>query len=258
MVARASAREDGAMDGADTNANAGARGFHTTRWSLVQAAHSGGPALEELCRAYWWPLYAYARRAGAGAHEAEDVVQGFFMALLERRDLATLAPEKGRFRAFLLAALKNHLANERDRARAEKRGGGRVRNASELGLDFAGADERLAAEAGSTSDPERAFEVAWARELLRAALAELEGEYQSSGRAQVFEVLKGELAGDGARPLAEQAERLGLTIGATKVAVHRLRARFREKVRARIAATVEREEDVEDELAALLAALGAG
>jgi RNA polymerase sigma-70 factor (ECF subfamily) len=246
------------MHSSDPSSAGAPRAFHTTRWSLVLAARAGGPALEELCRAYWWPLYAYARRAGAGAHEAEDVVQGFFTRLFERRDLGAIAPERGRFRAFLLAALKNHLANERDHARAEKRGGGRVRSASELGLDFSGADARLATEAGDASDPERAFEAAFARELLRAALSELEAEYRSSGRARVFETLKGELAGDDACPLAEQAERLGLTLGAAKVAAHRLRARFREKVRARIAATVAREEDIEDELAALLAALGNG
>ena len=229
--------------------------FHTTRWSVVLAAQAGRrPELEELCRAYWWPLYAYARRAGASAEEAEDVVQGFFARLIEKDDLAAVAPEKGRFRAFLLVALKHHLANERDRARAAKRGGGRVRAASELGLDFAGADERLALEAGGTSDPERAFEVAWARELLRAAVEELGAEYRASGRGAVFEVLRGELAGAGGDQAA-YAERLGLTPGAVKVAIHRLRARFQERVRARIAATVASDEEVEDELTALLGAL---
>lgn len=231
---------------------------HTTRWSLVLAARENQrPALEELCRAYWLPLYAYARRSGLDAHEAEDVVQAFFARLLEKRDLAAVGPEKGRFRAFLLAALRHFVANWRDHARAAKRGGGRVRVAAELGLDFAQADERLQQFAGATADPERAFEQAWARELLAACVDELGREYADSGRAAVFDELKDELqgaAGDGR--VARHAQRLGLSEGAVKVAVHRLRARFRDKVRERSAATVERDADVDDEFAALLHALG--
>jgi RNA polymerase sigma-70 factor (ECF subfamily) len=231
--------------------------FHTTRWSLVLAAREQQrPALEELCRAYWLPLYAYVRRSGFDAHESEDVVQAFFARLLERRDLDAVAPEKGRFRAFLLAALRHFVANWRDHGRALKRGGGRVRAASDLELDFAHADERLGHLSGATADPERAFEQAWARELLAACVAELGREYAESGRAAVFEELKDELQGAaGEGRTARHAEQLGLSEGAVKVAVHRLRARFREKVRERVAATVERDADVDDELAALLAAL---
>ncbi|TAJ15985.1 MAG: sigma-70 family RNA polymerase sigma factor [Planctomycetota bacterium] len=231
--------------------------FHTTRWSLVLAARaSDAPALEELCRAYWLPLYAYVRRSGFAAHEAEDVVQAFFARLLEKRDLDAVGPEKGRFRSFLLASLRHFVSNWRDHARAEKRGGGRVVALSQLALDFGGADERVAALAGDASDPERAFEQAWARELLCACVDALGREYKDSGRAAVFDELKDELqgaAGDGR--VAAHAARLGLTEGAVKVAVHRLRARFRDKVRERVAATVARDADVDDELAALLRAL---
>ncbi|MBM3976760.1 MAG: sigma-70 family RNA polymerase sigma factor [Planctomycetes bacterium] len=231
--------------------------FHTTRWSLVLAARDAQrPALEELCRAYWLPLYAYARRSGFESHEAEDVVQAFFARLLEKRDLAAVGPEKGRFRSFLLVALRHFVANWRDRERAEKRGGGRVRSSTGLDLDLPGADARLAQMAPATDDPERAYEQVWARELLRACLEDLGREYAGSGRGAVFDELKDGLQGTlGEGQVAERAERLGLTAGALKVALHRLRTRFRDKVRERIAATVESEADVDDELAALLRAL---
>jgi RNA polymerase sigma factor (sigma-70 family) len=231
--------------------------FHTTRWSLVLAARDAQrPALEELCRAYWLPLYAYARRSGFESHEAEDVVQAFFARLLEKRDLAAVGPEKGRFRSFLLASLRHFVANWRDHARAEKRGGGRVHSVSELGLDLPGADERLAQYAPANDDPERAYEQVWARELLRACIEDLGREYAQSGRGVVFEELKDGLQGGLSEVrVAEHAERLGLTTGAVKVALHRLRSRFRDKVRERIAATVESEADIDDELEALLRVL---
>lgn len=233
------------------------RAFLPTRWSLVLSARgsdaSAARALEELCRAYWYPLFAYVRRRGVPAHEAEDVVQGFFARLIEKRDLTTVAPERGRFRSFLLAAIRNHVSHVRAHARAEKRGGGRVR----LEVDFGAADQRLEAEAPGTCDPERAFEHAWARELIRTCVDDLGLEYTTSGRRAVFDVLKPELqrVGDSS-DYAAHAERLGLSPGAVKVAVHRMRARFRDRLRQRIAATVEREEDIEDELSALLRALG--
>jgi RNA polymerase sigma-70 factor (ECF subfamily) len=235
------------------------RGFLTTRWSLVLAARGfdapASRALEDLCRAYWFPLFAYVRRCRVPAHEAEDVVQGFFARLIEKRDLSQVGPEKGRFRSFMLAAIRHHLSHHRAHERAEKRGGGRV----VLEIDFRDADQRLEAEAPGIDDPERAFELAWARELLRTCIDELGREYAKSGRRTVFDVLAPELqrVGDSSE-YAAHAEKLGLTPGAVKVAVHRLRARFRERLRERIAATVERDEDVEDELQALLRALSAG
>jgi len=232
--------------------------FLTTRWSLIVAARGtdawAARALDDLCRAYWYPLYAYVRRSGLSVQEAEDIVQGFFARLIEKRDLDAVAPAKGRFRSFLLVAIRHHLSHQRAHDRAAKRGGGRVL----LEVDFRGAEGRLEAEAPGIDDPERAFELAWARELLRACLEELGHEYATSGRGAVFEALKPELqrVGD-ASDYAAHAERLGLTPGAVKVAVHRLRSRFGDRLRARIAATVESEAELEDELSDLLRALSA-
>lgn len=230
--------------------------FHTTRWSLVQAAGGADEAaareaLEGLCRAYWYPLYLFARRKGASPEQAEDVVQGFFAALIETRGLRQVAREKGRFRSFLLAALQHHLANQRDHARAARRGGGRV----VLAVDLAGADERFAREPDDALSPEQAFERAWALEVLQRALTELAEEYAASGRGALFEALKGELEGTPA-PHAEVAARLGLSPGAVKTAAHRLRERFGRSLRALVADTVASPAAVEGELGALLRALG--
>lgn len=233
----------------------GTSAFHTTRWSLVQAAGQADEpaaraALAELCRSYWYPLYAFARRKGAAHEQAEDVVQGFFARLIERRDLAQVAREKGRFRSFLLAALQHHLANERDRARAAVRGGGAVA----LAVDLSAADERFAREPARARTPEQEFERAWALEVLHASAARLASEYRASGRGALFDALKGELEGAGA-PHAEVAARLGLSSGAVKVAAHRLRERFGEALRALVAETVSSPAAIEGELGALLRAL---
>jgi RNA polymerase sigma-70 factor (ECF subfamily) len=234
---------------------AGHASFRTTRWSLVQAAGSDGAearaALEALCRSYWYPLYAFARRGGAGHGEAEDLVQGFFARLVEKGWLADVAREKGRFRSFLLAALRHVAANERDRARAAVRGGGRERPA----VDLAGAEERFAREPDRGRTPEEEFERAGALEVLRAAAARLETEYAASGRGALFDALKGELAGAPA-PHAEVAARLGMTSGAVKVAAHRIRERFGDALREVVADTVGSPAAVEAELGALLRALG--
>jgi RNA polymerase sigma-70 factor (ECF subfamily) len=229
----------------------------TTRWSVVLgAADENEPrareALAVLCHTYWYPLYTFVRRSGVAAVDAEDVVQGFFARLLESRDLARIAPERGRFRAFLLAAVKHHLANLRDRERALKRGAGRVH----LWIDFAAAHERFAGEEARELAPERAFERAWALELVARAVAELERQYRASNRSELFDALKGELDGSGGSH-AEIGVRLGLSAGAVKVAAHRLRARFRGTLRALVAETVEGEAEIEAELADLLAALSA-
>lgn len=237
-------------------ASAPSGGFHTTRWSQVVAA--GGDdvaaraALEALCARYGYPLYAFARRRGAGPAEAEDLVQGLFTRLLEKRELRGLAREKGRFRAFLLAALQHHWSNERDREHALRRGGGAVLRA----VDLAGADERFAREPARELTPEQHFERAWALEVLRAATGRLAEEYGASGRGALFEALKGELEGAHV-PHAEVAQRLGLSPGAVKVAAHRLRERFGETLRALVADTVASPAAVEAELGALLRALEA-
>lgn len=243
----------------ETTSRAGGEGadgsFRTTRWSLVQAASGADEAaareaLAGLCRTYWYPLYLFARRKGAPREQAEDVVQGFFTGLIERQGLRQVAREKGRFRSFLLAALQHHLANERDHARAARRGGGRV----VLAVDLAGADERFAREPDDALSPERAFERAWALEVLRRALANLADEYAASGRGALFEALKGELEGVPASH-AEVAARLGLSAGAVKTAAHRLRQRFGDGLRALVADTVASPAAIEGELGALLRAL---
>jgi RNA polymerase sigma factor (sigma-70 family) len=231
--------------------------FLTTRWSLVEAVGAGDEeraraALAELCEQYWFPLYAFVRRRGTSAHEAEDVVQGFFADLIERGDLARVTRGAGRFRAFLKVAARNHLANVRDRERAAKRGGGRVR----LGLDFGEAEERLALEPAHDETPERTFDRLWALELLNGCLAALEREYQDGGRGETFDALRAALAG-GEAPLdyAAAAARLGTSEGACRTAATRLRKRLGEHLRARIAETVAGPAEVEGELDELLAAL---
>lgn len=207
-------------------------------------------ALSALCGTYWYPLYAFARRKGAAREAAEDLVQGFLARLIEKQDLRHVARDKGRFRSFLMAALQHHLANERDRERAEKRGGGAVA----LAIDFDAAGVRFAREPARGRTPEQEFERAWALEVLRAALDEVEREYRASSRGALFEALRGELEGAPA-PHAEIAERLALSPGAVKTAAHRLRERFGATLRSIVSNTVSSPAAVEAELGALLRAL---
>jgi DNA-directed RNA polymerase specialized sigma24 family protein len=232
--------------------------FLTTRWSLVEAVGAvdearARAALAELCEQYWFPLYAFVRRQGTTPEEAEDAVQGFFADLIERGDLARVTRGAGRFRAFLKVAARNHLANERDRERAQKRGGGRVR----LGLDFGAAERRLAAEPSHDETPERTFDRLWALELLDGCLKALEREYADTGRGETFDALRAALAGgEVALDYAAAAARLDSTEGACRTAATRLRRRLGEHLRARIAETVASPAEVEGELDELLAALG--
>ena len=231
--------------------------FLTTRWSVLAAAASPDPvlsraALETLCAGTWYPLYAFVRRHGHGADDARDLVQGFFASFLEKADLASLDPARGRFRSFLLASIRNWMADERERANAQKRGGG----ARSISIDFEDADERYRVDPGADLSPERLFERQWAIALLALALARIEAEYVSSGKRDLFEALKPALQGRSAdAPLAEIATRLDSTEGAVKLAVHRLRKRFREALRAEIAETVSTEEQIEEEIADLFRAL---
>ncbi|MBK7876840.1 MAG: sigma-70 family RNA polymerase sigma factor [Planctomycetes bacterium] len=230
--------------------------FHTTRWTLVLAAGCGDDdaaraALEELCAAYWYPLYAFARRKGADRDAAADLVQGLFARLVETRGLRQIARDKGRFRSFLMAALQHHVANERDRERAVKRGGGSVALAVDLDL----ADERFAREVDRGRTPEQEFDRAWALEVLRGAIGVVEREYRESGRGGVFDALRGELEGEGVAH-AEVAVALGMSAGAVKVAAFRLRERFGEALRGVVAGTVVSPAAVEGEMGALWRALG--
>ena len=231
--------------------------FLTTHWSLVLRAGavdsvSANAALATLCKSYWYPLYAFVRRKGVGPEDAEDVVQGFFARLLDKHALEQATPDKGRFRSFLLASIQNHLANVRAAQHAQKRGGGQVG----LDIDFAHADARFRLEARN-EDPQKAFERAWALELLARALSGLEQEYRASQRGELFDVLKPELVGGEGAPYAAYAARLSSNEAAVKVAVHRLRKRYRERLRAAIAETVVGEAEIEAEIADLFRALSA-
>lgn len=229
--------------------------MHTTRWSVVLAAGADSrDALAALCESYWFPLYAFLRRSGHGPDEAEDLVQGFLTGLLERKDLARVDPARGRFRSFLLAALKNHVANERDRARAQKRGGGAV----PLSLDARDAEARLALDPTDRRPSEKSFEREWALALLDRAMARLAAEQARVGKRELFEALRPQLSGaDGeSAPQADLARRLSVTENALRVALHRMRRRYGELVRDEIAQTVGDPADVEREMRDLFEALG--
>lgn len=224
---------------------------------MLAAAASPDPvlsraALETLCAGTWYPLYAFVRRRGHDAENARDLVQGFFARFLEKADLGSLDPSRGRFRSFLLASIRNWLADEHERESAQKRGGG----AAAISIDFEAADERYRIDPGADLSPERMFERQWAIALLDLALARVELEYASAGKRDLFEALKPALQGRSKdAPLTEIAENLGSTEGAIKVAVHRLRKRFRDALRAEIAETVSTEEEIEEEIADLFRAL---
>lgn len=231
--------------------------FHTTRWSVVFAAAgsaSDSPAaLEELCRTYWRPIYGFIRRRGHAEDDARDLTQGFFARFLERRDVEAVDPSRGRFRAYLLAAVKNFLANEWERGRALKRGGG----ARVLSLSF--DDERgFAIEPADERTPETEYERQWALALLRRALDRLRIEQTEKGRARLFERLKPTLAGEAVEGgYAAVASELELTTVAVKVEAHRLRKRYGALLMEEVARTVDVPQEIEDELNHLFGVLGA-
>jgi len=230
--------------------------FHTTRWSLVLAAggadSSAATALNTLCGLYWYPVYAFIRRQGHSAHEAEDLTQAYFGRVIEKAYLAQVDRERGKFRTFLLSSLKHFLANERDRARAQKRGGGALHVTFEA-LD---AEQRYAAEAGSGLTPEELFEKRAALSLLDAALALLRKDYEMRDSARQFEMLAPLLTGDSDERYEAIAAELKMTPGALRVALHRLRARFRKTLRDLIGAMVSTSDQVDDELRHFLNAVG--
>jgi RNA polymerase sigma-70 factor (ECF subfamily) len=224
----------------------GAR-FATTRWSVVVAAAGSDPAkaraaLSDLAAVYWYPLYADARRRGAASADAADLVQGFFAALLEKDWVAAADPGRGRFRAFLLTAFRRFAGHERERERAQKRGGGAV-----LSLDVAAAESRLSIEPADTRTPEREFERRFAFALLARVLERVRAERPGDVDLLPFVGGPGE-----AKPYAEIAAARGTTEGAVKVAVHRLRERWRSAVRAEVRETVADEADVDDEIRCLM------
>src|SRR5262245_40954936 len=231
--------------------------FPTTRITLIHAAQAPGAdayeALSTLCSAYWYPVYAYVRRLGQSHEEAEDLTQGFFMRILDKRSLRDFDRERGRFRSFLLGALKHFIANERDAARAQKRGGGHTH----LPLDeVVHAGSRYDLEPRSDLTPDRIFERQWALTVLTRAQDAMREEAVRQGKDAQFDRLKGLLVGEdsdvGYRALAAE---LDTTEGALKVAVHRLRQRFREVLREEISHTVADPQQVGAELRDLMAAI---
>ena len=229
--------------------------FPTTRWTLVVAA--GDPhrkdarsALVSLCENYWYPLYAYLRRRGCSADQAQDLTQEFFIRVLEGRYLDRADPEKGRFRSFLLTSLKFFVADEEDRRRARKRGGGQL-----VTLEFSSGEERYQREPAHDETPERIFERRWALSVLDRVVERLREEFVQHGRPEHFERLKIFLLGQSDAPYATLAREMNTSEGALKVAIHRLRKRYRELFRQEIADTVADPGAVESELRYLAAVL---
>jgi len=235
----------------------GTGNFALTRWSVVLAAGSSDSthareALEKLCRTYWHPIYAFVRRQGHSPHDSQDLTQEFFARFLEKNYLGAVDRAKGRFRSFLLTSLKHFLANEWDKAGAQKRGAHPVL----IPINFHSAETSYGLEPAESQTPEKVFERRWALALLEQVLARLRAEYTRDGKAKLFEHVKATLTGERhSVPYAEIGARLNLSEGAVKVAVHRLRQRYRELLREEIAHTVCTPEEVEEEIRALFSAL---
>lgn len=230
--------------------------FGTTLWSLVRAAAgSDSPesraALEELCRVYWLPVHAFLRRRGNDDESARDLTQGFFAELLDKKRLGVAKPERGRFRSFLLASVKNFAANERERARALKRGGGEPL----VRLDAREADANADPYLADNDTPERAFEVRWALTLLKRAQERLDREMDGSPGQERYRRLGPFIRGDGGTSYREAAEELGLTESNVKVTVHRLRKRFGRILREEVAQTLDDAALIDDEIRFLLGVL---
>jgi DNA-directed RNA polymerase specialized sigma24 family protein len=234
--------------------------FHTTHWTVVMAARhqddgtAAREALASLCSTYWYPLYVFIRRQGSSPHEAEDLTQEFFYRFLERHGLVNVQPAAGKFRSFLLACLKHFLANERERAQAQRRGGGHPL----VPLEGGDAETRYLLEPADPVTPEVLFERRWAFAVLGRTLEELRLEYVRGEKAKLFEELQGFLpGGEGRASRAELAAKRGVSAGAIDVAVHRLRQRFGAILREQVAQTVSSEAEVEGEIRYLISVLGA-
>lgn len=243
------------------NDPSGTRRFATTHWSLVDAAKPdeasqtrAREALEKLCRAYWFPLYAFVRSRGYSAVDAQDLTQSFFARIVEAGGFVSADRERGRFRSYLLGAMKHFLANEWHRDQTQKRGG-RVQFIEWDALD---PETRYAGTSKQSDDPEQLFDREWALEVTGGALKALRVEMESAGKGEQFDALKGTLSGEDELTRAQIAVRLDISEGAVKVAVHRLRRRYRELLRAAIAETVSDEANLDDEMRYLVAVLRRG
>ena len=231
--------------------------FATTHWSVISAAgKSSSPqqkqALETLCQSYWFPLYAYLRRRGYDTHQAEDLTQAFFAHILEKKDLQTADPKHGKFRSFLLVRLKYFLSDERDRAQAKKRGGGK----NVLSLSIQNAEGQYALEPAIQLSPEMLFEKSWALTVLERTMGRLEAEMAEKNKQKLFDCLKVYLTTDkDVISYQNMAAELEVTEGSVRVAVHRLRRRYRKLLRDEIAQTVGGEDQIDEEMECLFAAL---
>lgn len=241
----------------DTNPSSGPQDvFASTHWTVVLAAGrrtdtQARAAMEELCQTYWFPLYAFVRRHGHSREDAEDLTQEFLRRFLSGDALTNVAADRGRFRAFLLASLKHFLANEWDRVRARKRGGG----ALHLSLDWRTADTQFQVAVKDQLSPDQAYDREWALALLAKVIENLRAEHEREGKAALFHAVRGFLTADGSDvPYAETARSLNMEPTALRVAVHRLRKRYRELLRAEIANTLADPVLAEGELQALFAA----
>lgn len=241
-------------------AMAGGGTFHTTHWSVVLAARQADApgarqAIEQLCRAYWYPLYAYLRREGWSEPDAEDLTQGFFAHLFEHQTLNRAAREKGRFRSFLLASLKYYVAGQRAREQRQKRGGGRTL----VSLDAVSAEDRYRLEPRDDRTPDQLYERRWAMELLDRTLARLAREYGEGDRAKLFAALQPFLAAkQGGERYAAVAARFGRSEEAIKKTVQRMRLRYQALFRDEIAQTVSSPEEIDDELRHLCEVMSGG
>jgi len=240
------------------NDPSGPKEFATTHWSLVAAARPDGAsrarardALEELCRIYWYPLYAFVRYRGYSPEDAQDLTQAFFARIIEQQGFGSVDPKRGRFRSYLLGAMKHYLANEWHRSQAQKRGG-KVQFIEWSTLD---PETRYAGATAHPNDLDERFDREWAMEVTAVALRVLREEMLAAGKGEQFHVLKGCLTGDDLLHREEIAARLNMSGGAVKVAVHRLRQRYREILRNAIAETVSSEADLDDEMRYLAAVL---
>lgn len=231
-------------------------GFNTTHWSVVLAAADvaskhAHAALEELCRTYWFPLYAYVRRQGHNPEEAQDLTQEFFLRLIEKQSIRMADAARGKFRTFLLTSLKNFLINEWEKGRTAKRGSGQTL----FPLELDNAEQRYLAEPASDLTPDRLFDKRWAVAVVERAQARLREEYVVADKLLLFEELKEQVWGDRAEAYSTLAQRLNTSEGALRIAAHRMRDRFRTFLREEVAHTAERPEEVDSELRYLVSLL---
>jgi RNA polymerase sigma-70 factor (ECF subfamily) len=231
--------------------------FPTTHWTLVQAVQKGSAAeaaqaMEDLCKRYWYPIYAFLRRSGHAVHDAEDLTQGFFERLIGDESIQHARQEAGKLRSYLLAVLKRHISDHTRHANAQKRGG----ILTHISFDEMDAEERYTCEPQDTRDPEKIFTHAWANELLTGVREKLRESFTATGRAEVFNLLLPFLMWESHQPAYKEiAQQLGSSEAAARIFIHRLRTKFRDLLREEVARTVLAPEEIPGEMAWLQSVL---